>query len=311
MRINSLRNNNFYISPYNFNVSFNSRETSVKPKLKDLPCDVFTRIGRKRENSERIFDNIISHGKKFDIDMYNALSKDYRNIMLENCLKNRDIKNAAEINLKIGTALKKELDDDFGKDSYVFVSVGTSPSCLARILEFSGVETKYLPASYLRWIKDSDIECEKYSGRNKKYGKFLEEQNLTNEYIEKSGKKYLFYDYTLTGKSLNNFKKIMEEVYGLKSDKIQYRSLNADLIIIALKNKNLASLISDYIQKYLLYAEAGHYGGISHLPFNRFNEIDLCNDYYTPLAQCYNFLIMSTLDKKKLLKNNPKNKTSL
>jgi len=217
---------------------------------------------------------------------------------------------AAYDNVNIALEYKKLLDESYGKDNYVFISIGTSPSLIGKVFECMGVETKYLPMSGL---KDKNLDIEEFCKNNsmENYGNFLKEQGLSKERIKKSKKHFVFCDYTDTGLTLERFQTLMEKKFGIEGRNVHYRSLNRDLKQTGADN----GLIEDYIESYLTNYEAELYSPIDHLGYfmteatsfepqslTRHNDADV---------KFFNFSVMDNLDAKHLLKENPLNRKSL
>ena len=97
------------------------------------------------ENSRRV-EKLLNSVKKVTPNEYKKLSDEQlKDFFYYNLDDNLQI--AVEDNLAVALPLKELLDRKYGKDKYIFVSIGSSPSPIGRIFEFSGVETKYLPIS--------------------------------------------------------------------------------------------------------------------------------------------------------------------
>lgn len=274
-------------------------------------------FGKKQPKIHPAYKAFLEKEDKFTISDYLSLSAEDKlaikqEIGLENLLP-------ACLSINFSKGMKEFLDKKYGENAYVFVSIGTSPSLIAKVFECMGVETKYLPISKLG-SKDSqtyntDATFLKY--KYDKYGKFLKTQKITKDVLERGSKKYIFYDYTLSGETLKRFERIMKEKFSLPADKIEFRSLNKDLINLF----NGKIIIDDndavrqYIRDMLHHGGAQEFSSIRGLPITR---IDIAN--YEPAAlakheelkpKIFNFLIMDNLNSSKLLKENPLNSNSL
>lgn len=106
--------------------------------------------------------------------------------------------------------LKSNLDKKYGKDKYVFISVGQSPALIAEMLRLKGVETAICPMSgladvpyFIHQLKKEDLNI---------YLDFMKKIGLDPKRIKKSKKQYIFVDYSHsnTGKSLFNFRRLIE-----------------------------------------------------------------------------------------------------
>lgn len=253
--------------------------------------------------SKRIFAN----SQKFTIEDYKSLSKIEKRVLMST---STDAQEAAEKSLQMGLKVKEHLDKSYGEGKYVFVCIGTSPSGIARVLEFMGVETKYLPISGLKACYENDLYKTFYE-ESGEYKKFLEEQGISQEQIDKSDKTYLFFDYTRSGCSLKVFKNMMKEFFGITSDKIHYNSFDFECYSASAKNIDPEQYAIDYIRKYVEYEEIAQFGGVPHLPLWEIADIDECKNYESIDAKKFNFLIIDALSKKKLLKQNPLNSNLL
>lgn len=218
---------------------------------------------------------------------------------------------AAYDNVNIALEYKKLLDESYGKDNYVFISIGTSPSLIGKVFECMGVETKYLPMSGL---KDKNLDIEEFCKNNNmdNYGDFLEKQNLTKERINKSKKHFIFCDYTDTGLTLERFRLLMKKKFGIAGKNVHFISLNNDLKRIKLDDN---TLIDNYIKSYLTSYEAEYYSAIDHLGYfmteaTSFEPQSLTR-HDNEDVKFFNFAVMDRLSAKNLLRNNPANKDTL
>ena len=127
-----------------------------------LKSDVFE-ISPKSRN--RITANkVLERSRKFGLGEFLSLRKAEKTALKK--ITEEDLENDAKINTKIGLKLRDKLDNEYGKNKYVFVCIGTSPSGIARVMEFSGVETKYIPISHF-----NQPDCLKKIQKPKKYYK--------------------------------------------------------------------------------------------------------------------------------------------
>lgn len=295
MKINGL-SSNFYTE---FRVKKQKITSFGNNKLTTDVVDIDP-LARKENIAKRIFEE----KGKFDIERYKALSKTEKEAIRE--VSHTAVKLAAQENLDQGLKLKAYLDSFYGKGKYVFVCIGTSPSCLARVMEFSGVETKYLPISGLgRAINYENIKKKILPADE--YINFLHQQGLSNEEIEKSNKHYLFFDYTNSGKTMEFFEQIMSQDFGIDSPMIEYLSL-ADELQKANSKIFSKDTSEEYIRKYLNLSYAEHFGGIPHLHYSELSDINETIKTESQRGKQYNFFIIDALSKRKLAKDNPKNK---
>ncbi len=278
--------------------------------------DIF--LPSKRLQSCRNVEQFLKTVKKVTPDDYKKLSAEQlQDFFYYNLDDNLQI--AVEDNLAVALPLKDFLDRKYGKDKYIFVSIGSSPSPIGRIFEFSGVETKYLPISDLMYA-DKYQDIVKSAGFED-YEKFLKEQGISKKNLERHKKTFVFYDYTSSGHSLSLFKDLMMYHLNLPEDKVDFRSLNEDLYYCCAKkekplnrfdeessNKDFAD---DYIMQYLADSHAEYFGGIRHLSCRMLSNIAECKIYSNDTSKIYNLYVMHRLEEMGILKNNPKNRKSL
>lgn len=270
-------------------------------KLQPLPADSLdlSADAKLQLQAKKIF----SKSRKFTINSYNSLSKLEKEVLRSTSL---EAKEAAEKSLQVGFKVKEHLDKNYGEGEYVFVCIGTSPSGVARVLEFMGVETKYLPISGLTAFYEDD-EYKDFYEEMDEYKKFLDEQGITQAQIEKSDKTYLFFDYTRTGRSLSILGNMMRECFGITSNKVKYKSFDFECYSASAKKIDPEQYAVDYIKKYVEYEEIAKFGGVPHLPIWEISDIEERKNYESLDSKKFNFLIIDSLNRKKLLKQNPKN----
>lgn len=250
---------------------------------------------------------IFSRSKKFSINDYNSLSKLEKSILRS---ASSSIEKDAKKSLEMGLVVKSDLDKKYGKGNYVFVSIGTSPAGVGRVLEFMGVETKYLPISGLSACYQDDFYKTFYS-ETADYVKFLDEQGISQEKIDKSGKNYLFFDYTRTGRSLDAFRTMMKENFGINSEKIHYKSFDYECYSSSAKNIDPEKYAVDYIKDYVESEKIAYLAGVPHLPIWQIDEVAKCKNFECLDAKKFNFCLIDELSKKGLSKENQKNKKAL
>lgn len=250
---------------------------------------------------------ILSRFRKFDISSYNSLSKAEKAVLRKTSSQAQD---AADKTIKMGLKLKEHLDKQYGEDKYVFVSIGTSPSGIGRVMEFSGVETKYLPISGLKHYYEDDAYKE-FEEDFPEYIEFLAEQGLTKEKMSNSDKVYLFYDYTLTGKSLAVFQKMMREDFDLDNENMKFKSLDYECYSASTEKNSPAQYAFDYVKEYITDEKIAGFGGVPHLPIWEICWIEECKHKPKEMYKRFNFLVIDALHQKKMLKENPANKNSL
>ena len=279
---------------------------SKKMTLPIRRADVFE-MSEELKNQKQAY-GILSRNDKFSIDSFRSLSEE-ENLLLRN-VADIDTKTAVNATVDLGVKFKSFLDDKYGENGYVFVSIGTSPSGIARVMEFSGVETKYLPVTDLTRVS-SEEDIDKHDDKYPTYIQFLKQQGLSKEEIDNSGKIYLFYDYTFTGKSLAIFEVLMKNKFGIDSENIEYHSLNKDLMVAGNTIPNFHKNANYYIEEYLKDSSMAMYGGVPHLRLDEMDKVFTKKQSYGNAPNLFNFLMIHILSKSDCLKQNPKNKNSI
>lgn len=232
----------------------------------------------------------------------NDLSKEYKNYV--DCIY------AAGATMELAFDLKSALDKAYGEDKYIFVSIGRSPSLIAKVFECMGIETKYLPMSNLN-EKGGNIDSLFKKESIENYRKILERQGLTKEILKNSDKQVLFYDYTSTGITLAIFEYFMQRAYNLPCSKTEFRSLNEDLETCASSVKNTET----YVKRFLEERGGLKFSSIGRLPYmeiakRTMDDRDLTTHRFRE-PKLFNFIIMDELNKMGLLKENPANAVAL
>lgn len=300
-----------YIRPVLLEKNNDVFESSINPEMRALAAKKLSKI------------------HKMTIQEYKKLTEDEKNIIRETIPP--QTQKIAKESLVFGLKLKSNLDKNYGVNKYCFLSLGTSPAGIARVMEFSGVETKFIPISRLHnYFSLEKIENLKIN--KSKYYKFMKSQKITPNDIDKSGKKYLCFDYTISGESINAYRLFLQTIFDMGVNKIKYISIN-DLIknIILEENEeneendvnscNDTYEITDvdgekysfqnYISEYLLKCQMETYCGVPHLNIERINWISKCHKYENINAKKFNFVIIEELDRRGLLKHNSANNSAL
>ena len=294
----------------------------ISPKWKTNPFVSFKNNGADeliishQPNNKEIAKNAFKRTEgKFDITAYQNLTETEIKAIDETMPKT--VKDAAETTCTIGKQFKSYLDDKYGEDNYMFISIGTSPSGIGRVLEFSGVETKYLPLTAFRMSLESlPIWIKKYRKGVDHYIEFLNAQGINKELPQKTDKEILISDFVYSRSTLDNFEYLLErEVdFPFYDKKVHVLSLEEELKHAFSKeeqsdeNKNLFNKFST---KYLLYGEAAKYCGVPHLEIEEFEKFDPNKIKRKQLEKQFNYEIIKRLTKTGELKENPLNKDSL
>lgn len=206
-----------------------------------------------------------------------------------------NIANRAAIIENIAQIIKNIFDNRFGKDSYVFISVGRSLSATAKCLEFMGVETRQLPFSGVHNSKIVDVDKIISQRGFNKYVDFLYEQGLDNK-----SKKHIFCDYCFSGETLRTFKEIIEapEV-GLKSKNNIFININKALHCVEEKHPRF----SKPIEEFLSYLNGQFFDNVANIGRLSIRHLSNVKSALTPEVPEYtkllNFSLLDILNLKK------------
>lgn len=226
----------------------------------------------------------------FDINDFRGMPKELKEIIENKIPKN--IKITATETIKPIKTLKNFLDKKYGRNKYIFVSIGTSPSTIAKGLEYEGVEVKYLPGSNLQQLLTNENINEIAP-----YLNYINSLGLNRNYLKCSGKKAIFYDYTATGESLRAIKYLTRKYGNLNLFNSRFRSLNKDLSTLANKMKS-PTLFDNYLATQLNGCQAGLYSTIPHLYIEDFHNIKQIMDKnkYPINVKMFNFELFKLLE---------------
>lgn len=165
--------------------------------------------------------------RDFSVDEYNSLSPEYiqtlRDEYNENGYKSfpngikRVNKKTEELHDVISDFVIDGLDNKYGEDNWVLISLGRSVSSVAQVVGYKVGEdrVKQLPMSNAGIYSYDDIVDEHRETRNlERFKEYLSSIGLSKEDLDKSDKHFVLIDYCVHGKSL----------YGA------YNLLNSDLV---------------------------------------------------------------------------------
>ncbi len=300
-------NENFKVSNIAFFNSCANAKTKSGIALNGISCDVFEKCYNTKHFT---YSDFMNKKDKLQITEYLMLNPDDRALIYEEITD--EIDEAAELSIDIAIELKNKLDKMYGADKYIFISIGTSPTMIAKAIECMGVETKYLPISSLSRTKALSKDIIKtYDFKN--YFKFLKSQGISPLNAIFNPKKLVFYDYTSTDKkkSLTKFKDIMHKGYHLPKFNTDFRSLNDDIMQFDISDFDKIY----FIDNYLMNSYSAEFSSIEHL---NYYDIDIANFNHSSLTRhndkqvkLFNFCIMDKLNEYGLLKEDPVNACAL
>lgn len=303
MYVNSISN------LYPCNINNLSKRTSIP--FSGLFADIFT-IKDKEAYNKKLAEKVLNKTDKVDLDFYNKTTTKERSIIPQTI--SGKMREVADYNFQVGVEFKKYLDKKYGKDKYVFVSIGTSPAGIGKVLQYMGAEVKFLPISALN-ADDAYETLAKDEKGKRAYKKFLNEQGISTENIKNSDKQYLFYDYAYRGITIKRFEEVLKNIFDVDTDldNVHFIKLNDEIPSVQRNSLWLTRQVSDdYIDKYLRFPFVERYAGMPHLKYTELDKInDVKNEKHDLETKKFIFEIIYKLDKKGLLKNNPLNEKNI
>lgn len=199
----------------------------------------------------QILDNLINKGKKLENPNRTDLS----------------IKKDAERILYLAKRAKNKLDKKYPQ-GYKLISIGNSPAPFVETMQLLGADTDVIPFSKrtlmgkFPFVKVTEDSLQKYSSQDwENYFKFF---GITPDFTEKTGKRLIFTDYSVSGETVENMFKPMLRALGYPKDTIvadiydilptPKQLADSENIEAAIGNFNLANII--YKSEYKKYAAA-------------------------------------------------------
>lgn len=281
-----------------------SSNLSIKPSFVSFGgCSKVSSQGFHTDTFEKQKSAKVHSRVPFDTDFDKKLYKMTPKVLREyryNKISDK-CKQAAFDSVIMGNIIRKEYDNKYGKDGYVFVSIGTSPAGVARTLELMGKEVKYVPISGVREIGFPIDELTEYQDYNK-YSDFLDSIGLDRKSVIKNPKKHIFCDFTSPQAStLGAVRYFATERRGLPLNKVDFRSLNLDLFRYAVRHPKVRDKVIKYTDD-LCNSRLSKYSGIPHLNCMTVNNIEeALKAKPSKLASDFNFAMAYILDEKGLL----------
>lgn len=190
-------------------------------RLKQLKFDIFQKTTKPLNRAQEKTVDFFTKPDCTTVEKLKKLSKEEIKALIKIAKENVE-KGLEQKVLKFTNILEESLNDKYGKNNYVFVSVGQSPAVFAEIMKLHGIESAICPISHLPSLDNVNnfLKTENF----KNYLEYLKTIGLDPQHIKKSDKKYIFTDYIATGKSLETFQKILRR-NGFKSENIKFVSL--------------------------------------------------------------------------------------
>lgn len=297
---NKERNSNINFNNLHFGSDYNYYRSTraVVPS-----ADTFIKRNEEQPNGYYRIQRRIKNpaSSKFTLDDYRRLSKSEKAFMMANIPD--ETKNLAAVNVEIGFAIKQKLDDTYGSNNYKFISLGTSPACIGKVLELLGADVAYLPMSY------AHTTCTKYWLKNSPYLDFYKDYmnkiGLSNEKLKEKNQRGIICDYTITGRSLQLSEFMLKGPLGLDENLLDTYTINSLIensnhIPDEVKEKYLNELLKK--EKAADFCDVPHFSFIDKRPFNSGkirdskSLISYFENYRAKSSNAYNFCVMKILE---------------
>lgn len=185
-------------------------------------------------------------------------------------------------------AIKQNLDIEYGENNYTVIIIGRSLATIGKALgaKIGENRVKFLPMSgfnFISEIKQPSDYINFINAINSKYEKkdlkkFLEQNSLTKENIEKSEHKYIIMDYAYTGDSLKSAYALLtqDDILGNKNNNITYISINE---LLPEKQEISYKILSNLYHEY--YKMYSHIGTSHYLTKNKLNNAIKYTSFYS------------------------------
>ena len=179
---------------------------------------------------------------------------------------------------------EKMLDEEYGKDNWVFVSIGTSPAGIGKALQIMGHDVRYVPITAFGRMNDASyLSGQKGAGD---YKNFLDKIGLNKETISKDKRDYVVCDYTASGDTLDNVQFVARNKLGIDDENVDYVSINNALEHYAIDNYSIRDFnkVEEYIERHMGFETIGEICGVPHLHYKNLENIHtlLMEDKNTP-----------------------------
>ena len=233
--------NNYIINPY---------LASAKPdcvKIKQQPQqDVFVssktkkeiNFGSKESIAKRTGKIILKRYPKMTQEVYNKMPKYEKSIL--GITKDIDSDLMISMALDPTKILIKHFDEKYGKNNYVFVSIGRSLGLIADCMKALGRNSRTMPISGLHGKKITTKEIVAQPNF-KNYTRYLREIGLDKNTISNDGRMYIFTDYCATGNTLEVVQKLLTKRLGVNSDNVTFENFETIYEQACKKNRTMVT----------------------------------------------------------------------
>lgn len=235
------------------------------------------------------------------LERFNNLSDLQRDIQYEKI--SSECKKAADYSIETGILIKQFLDEVYGADGYSFVSVGTSPAGVARVMEYLGADVKYMPISKLggkfaRLTGDCNDGNDLGEYLSKEYCAYLDSIGLTKSEVEKSGRKPIVCDYCESERTLDKI-----TYYLALTREIPVSCINMNNIVLRrAEYSKYPEKVVNYAWKYLRNGAISEFAGVPHLDYKHTEQItELVNKNPSKESKEFDFTLLYQLKNRGLI----------
>ncbi len=264
--------------------------------------------GKNSPRADEMSDKDEKLPKRFELQDFNKISRRRKEAAYETVPDG--IKSLVNTDIGLGIAFKQTLDKKYGEGNYKFVSLGTSPACVAKAMELMGEDVVYLPMSF------SSATCAKpwlmkspYIGMYKEY---MSRKGLTNENLEKEKKTAVICDYTFSGRSLELSEFMLTGPLGLDKNRVETATMNSmiensPLLPREVKDEYLDNILKK--EKTAVFCNVPHFSFLDKtlIASGKIQGADSLSEYFdtycTDTSNVYNFTLMKALEDFNLLYN--------
>lgn len=252
-------------------------------------------IKKSEKFIQRAANFVLNRYRKFSPDDYKSLNRFERGIL--NKVSKDFCDDAYIATLDASKLMKTHFDAKYGKDKYVFVSIGRSLEAFANAMGYMGVESKTLPISGLHGYNGGIKNIISQDGFEK-YCNYLKQIGIEESAIKASGKKYIFSDYSYYGDTMRTVKDILKSL-GIKGEQVEFVDFEPLYFRLYNKSKKPPKTFPELMHLHLGYEYFKIFATTKSLNYQNLSEVyDTVNAPQSYNSKLFNYKLM-----KKLLKN--------
>lgn len=234
-------------------IKFGNNTAVLDNSIAVLPNDIFIR--QDKETNTEIFPN-----KKFTVKDYYDLTFGEKENLYSKIPDT--IRELAFLNADIGIIFKYALDEEFGEGNYKFISLGTSPACVGKAMEYMGEDVVYLPMSFSKhtiakpWLEESPyIDF---------YKEYMEEKRFSNKHLIEENKVGVLCDYIFTGRSFELSCYMLTDLLDIDKNLTEAVTMNS-----IIENSSLIDddIKAEYLNELLKNEKTADFTDVPHFSF--------------------------------------------